>query len=175
MGANVYDWHAGVSLHPFCAIFDDMPVISRTKSLRAITVPYRIYSTYVPLGAGSTTVHPTYACTSAAEPHFPGSVRTEVGDKKRNSQAINQFTSQTNWQNKIHKRGPLLTAALITFIRNPFCLTVMWTLGIIEHHLSHAWRFMPGVSSAVDVKINSQCQRNHSVSLPDSPLPQILT
>ncbi len=91
--------------------------------MRAITVPYGICSTYVPLAAGSTTVHPTYACTSAAEPHFPGSVRKEVGDKKE--RAVHQsFTSQTNRQNKIHKRGPLLTAGLITFIQNPFCLTI---------------------------------------------------
>ncbi|KAF4109135.1 hypothetical protein G5714_010208 [Onychostoma macrolepis] len=76
-GANEYDWHAGVSLHSYCAIFDALSVISRAKSLRAITVPYGICSTYVPLAAGSTTVHPTYACTSAAEPHFPGSLRIE--------------------------------------------------------------------------------------------------
>ncbi|KAL1267821.1 hypothetical protein QQF64_033184 [Cirrhinus molitorella] len=82
-GADEYDWHAGVSLHSYCAIFDALSVISRAKSLRAITVPYGICSTYVPLAAGSTTVHPTYACTSAAEPHFPGSVRIEVGDEKK--------------------------------------------------------------------------------------------
>ncbi|KAK9969337.1 hypothetical protein ABG768_027519 [Culter alburnus] len=77
VGANEYDWNAGVSLHSYCAIFDALLVISRAKSLRAITLPYGIYSTYVPLAAGSTTVHPTYACTSAAEPHFPGSKKKE--------------------------------------------------------------------------------------------------
>lgn len=99
MGANEYDWNAGVSLHSYCAIFDALLVISRAKSLRAITLPYGIYSTYVPLAAGSTTVHPTYACTSAAEPHFPGSKKKEVGDEKRKSLAINLFISQTNRQN----------------------------------------------------------------------------
>ncbi|CAM4603350.1 unnamed protein product [Leuciscus chuanchicus] len=146
-GANEYDWHAGVSLHSYCAIFDALLVISRAKSLRAITVPYGIYSTYVPLAAGSTTVHPTYACTSAAEPHFPGSEKIEVlSTKPRSGQRV-YVRSEAPLKPQIHPGLVELASLKIKSYSSP------WEFGpwhsLIEMPVEGAWQNSKVSRSAV--------------------------
>lgn len=163
-----FNFHCDVTLHLRCVIFDALPVIFRARSNLAPACHHDTLQNPPKICPFGSWVH--NCPPAAAEPHFLGSTRTKAVKKKENSQNVNQLPSQTFRQNKIHKQGSLLTASLIMFIRNPFRLTVMWTLEIIERHLSYVWRFMPEASSAPDIKINSQCEPHPSASLHESPL-----